>query len=153
MSRANDVTSYEYAARFPWSLGKKKIPVLIMFYEDFIRHSVEANFRLFSFIKLQMQKKMPTTAWEATVCALTAANKLHAKERRIHAKDEYNIYFDLNSTFVRNNSIPRACEQMSRYWFPQVWGACNDPTPQVSRIKLATSEHSEKMKKVVELCE
>lgn len=154
INRENNVTSYEYVAGFPFSDGNntRTIPVLVMFYEDFIRHNFAANHRLLSYLKLQMGKEMPNNAFEATVCVLTAnREEEHRKIKRKPDEDGYNVYFDAEHDIVRNNMVEKACQEMHELWLPELWGNCTNPVPQVNRLPISNT-HLLKLNQVVNFC-
>ncbi|KAH9258549.1 hypothetical protein BASA81_003051 [Batrachochytrium salamandrivorans] len=136
VNRENGITSYEFIQQ----IGKHQVPVLVLFYEDFVRNIVVTSERLFRFLKQQLGKEMPTSAIEAMLCTVTHGQEKQTKEKRQHRKNEYNIYFDKVHPIGKQGLVKQACEKWAPYWFEDVWGKCEDPTPQVTRFTPSTVE-------------
>lgn len=147
-SHENGVTSYEYERKN----GGKPFPVLIMFYEDFVREPVVAIHRLMSFIKLQMQDAMPNTELEAMICALTEGRKTQTKEKREHPEDEYNVYLDDTNTIGRKRLVELACKEWAPYWFEDIWGPCGNESV-TQRDRHLPSPMAHKLDRVVDECD
>ncbi|KAH9256281.1 hypothetical protein BASA81_005502 [Batrachochytrium salamandrivorans] len=149
VSREHGATSYEYSllVRGRW------IPVLVLFYEDFVRHLVVTTHRLVSFIKLQMGKRMALSAWDALVCTLTKGKRLQTKEKRHHRADEYNVYRDDTNLVAELELVSKACKLWSPHWFNDVWGDCQLPLPQTQRELGPQNNWTQQFRPIRTICE
>lgn len=148
VNKENGVTSLEYKRDF----GNKEFPVLVMFYEDFVREPVVAIYRLMAFIKLQMQGAMPTTALEAMVCALTEGREHQKTAKRRHKQDDYDPYVDKQNALARRDLIKQACTAWERYWFEDIWGNCLDRGVNGKMERAPKSQLTTRLDEVVDDC-
>ncbi|KAH9253160.1 hypothetical protein BASA81_008842 [Batrachochytrium salamandrivorans] len=130
------ITSFEFT--HPGVVPKRPIQVLVMFYEDFIRHYLVASHRMFEFLKHRLGETMPTSAVEAVVCSITKGKKKQVKEKREHKENKYDVYTNSNSDVVKLDLVRKACEQWKPYWFGDVWGEClKATTSQLTRLPIS----------------
>lgn len=132
-------TSFEYTRHL---VSGHSVQVLVLFYEDLVRHYFATSLRLFDFLKRQLGGKMPTTAVEAVVCSVTGREL--AKEKRRHREEgAYNVYEDPTNKLARRSLVQQACEVWTPYWFGDVWGTdCSEAAamPQANRLPVSRGD-------------
>ncbi|KAH9253158.1 hypothetical protein BASA81_008840 [Batrachochytrium salamandrivorans] len=145
------VTSFEYI--HSGLIRKRHIPVLVMFYEDFIRHYLAASHRMFEFLKHRLGETMPTSAIEAVVCSITKGKKKQVKEKREHKENKYDVYTNSSSDVVKLGLVRKACEQWKPYWFGDVWGEClKATTSQLTRLPISRVD-VDRLQKITKYCD
>ncbi|KAH9258550.1 hypothetical protein BASA81_003052 [Batrachochytrium salamandrivorans] len=146
----NNVTSYEFTKKMAYG---KPVPVLVLFYEDFVRNLVVTSERLFRFLKQEMGKQMPTTALEAVACTVTQGREKQNKEKRVHQPDEYNVYADGEFSILKRKLDRYACKLWAPYWFEEIWGPCLQPVPQVTRLPISSTQLLDRLANLGEYCQ
>jgi len=106
------------------------VPVLVMFYEDFVRDFEEACRALFTFLKTRLGNAMPAVE-DAVACAVAG----HEREQQaLRARPApYNPYKDSKANGIGQGMIDKWCTEFEKYWHPAKWGMCNAATLQVER--------------------
>jgi len=120
---------------------KSLAPVLVMFYEDFVRDFEESTRRLYAYLKEHLGEAMPSVE-DAVACSVSGRNR-EEKAKRV-SKDiaaPYNPYHDPKGA-IGPNMLAKWCSDMKEYWFESKWGPCIDAKIQVERhvpVRLANA--------------
>ena len=108
------------------------IPVLVMFYEDFVR-DFEGSVRvLMTFIKQKLGDAMPSLE-DAITCALLGEER-ELSEHRIH-RGSLNPFVDPASAVSKSKMVPKWCGRLAEYFYVDKWGPCDAGVTQRDRVK------------------
>jgi len=127
-----DITKYFVANRPMRPNNQHPIPVLVLFYEDFVR-DFEATARvLFRFLKARLGDAMPTVD-DAVACAVAGQRRESSAQRskKHPGRARYNPWQEQTEKFTAD-VIATWCAQFAPYWTSK-WGRCEDAALQVDR--------------------
>jgi hypothetical protein len=127
------VTSFTFN-RSLHAVNDKKIPVLVMFYEDFVRDFEASITVLFTFLKQRLGEAMPSVT-DAVACAMAGRDREAALHRSSEKKGHlapHNPYHDPKGS-VGQGIIDQWCRTFDDYWYEAKWGRCQDAKLQVER--------------------
>jgi hypothetical protein len=121
-------------------------PVLILFYEDFIRNFVETTNVMFTFLKHRTLGSVMPPIQDAVVCALK--HHVFTNTAKRHHTKPYNPYNDPEGGIVKRKLVAEFCEHVKDYWFEEKWGKCLDAPLQSARndVTIIQTEHLPKQK-------
>ena len=114
----------------------KTVPVLVMFYEDFIYNFAEATTRLFSFLRDNVLGKAMPPVEVSVMCALMNHEKetRYKRERTgMSGKKPYNPYNDPAGGIAKRGLVKLFCDEIQDYWFSEKWGDCYQALLQSTR--------------------
>lgn len=100
------------------------IPVLTLFYEDFVADFEGTSRILLTFLKGLLKDAMPTIE-DAVQCALLARQQEQAMHRKSDLGD-YNPYIDPSGSILKNGVLEESCRVFESCWFEEKWGRCED---------------------------
>jgi hypothetical protein len=127
----NGVTSFVINSNPDFIQANRSIPILVLFYEDFVHNLGETSLRMFSFLKQKLGNAMPSID-TSVLCALQ--DQKHAtKEQRKH-DIVYNPYKDPNGKLANNTLFAeKFCALVEGYWYNEKWGDCKSALLQIER--------------------
>jgi len=104
------------------------VPVLVLFYEDFVRDFADASRQLFGFLKERLGDAMPSVD-DAVACAVYGRSRELAAKRHSTSRRPYNPWQDRR---VRVHTA-RYCDRFAPFWVERKWGVCAEARLQVER--------------------
>jgi hypothetical protein len=137
---SRNVLSFE----FDHPMVTHQVPVLLMFYENFVRNFPETVSRLFSYVNPRVVKESNRNVEDAVLCA----NKRKHDETLVlkKASRAFDIY-----AHMEEGLIQKACEVWKEFWFEEVWGLCRYPV--VSQLlHLPLDAENTALDRITEFC-
>uniref|UniRef100_A0A6S8B0N3 Uncharacterized protein n=1 Tax=Aplanochytrium stocchinoi TaxID=215587 RepID=A0A6S8B0N3_9STRA len=102
---------------------KNGLPVLQLFYEDFVRDKTVTLAVLFAFLKLFLKNEMPSVS-DAVLCALRDSKS--DSLNKIHRSGYDNLDGLLRNDHSYHASTKQICKHLDPYWNNHKWGDCAD---------------------------
>ena len=102
---------------------KEGIPVLQLFYEDFLIDKTKTLAALFVFLKIFLKDKMPSIS-ESVICALRHTKSEERQHRSGYKKAQLDGLLRHDNKYHRGTK--KLCESLFPYWNEKKWGKCSD---------------------------
>lgn len=114
------VTSFQIERKiFGGVLKDQPVPVLVVFFEDFVRNFEETSNRVLSFLKIYHNEAVPDPE-VATICALEKKQLEASAKRSNHEK--FNPYLKPKL----EQKLEAFCESIKSFWYVEKWGDCKE---------------------------
>jgi len=107
---------------FP-SKRNQTIPVLVLFYEDFVRNFVETSRRMFDFLRSRALGRTMPSPETSVVCALYHFDS-QTTNKRTQPRKHYNPYTDPLGGVATRGLVRAFCDEIKDFWFADKWGDC-----------------------------
>ena len=127
---SNGVTSFTLNRGIFGASTNRTVPIVVLFYEDFIRNFEESSRRMFGFMKERLGGTIPTVE-NSVICAVRNHQEELVSHRHNKHKD-YNTYHDKKGLGA-TQMVQRFCKNAEPYWYEEMWGNCESAIAQSLR--------------------
>jgi len=115
----------------------RMVPVLTLFYEDFVKNLAETSKQMLEFIQTKSLGQAMPPAETSVVCALSHMSSVTA-DKRSHAARKYNPYTDPKGGIAAQKLVADFCHSVRNFWFAEKWGDCLSAPLQSNRDQVIT---------------
>jgi len=122
----------------PASMRNVSVPVLTVFYEDFVLDFEGTSRIMFTFMKEFLKGAMPSVD-DAVDCAILAKREEERMHRKKKSVRTFNPYTDPSTVVAQRGTLNKSCHIFRECWVEDKFGRCEDAVVQTSTTRTKPS--------------